>query len=268
MSAVLDLVRSRVHIRFALTAEDFATYLNDRARATGVQDEVVSWLQTLSLDDLYLARACVLRDENAWTECSRLHFGFMREFAGRFLRREDAAEISDRVIADLWEKEKLARYEGRSTLRTWLGAVIAHAAIQAGKSIRRQEEGAADPDSIAEPSGTAADPEREQAARVLADITASAIQGLPAGDKLLLRLHYEQGLSLDQIVPIVGTSKATLSRRLKHLRDAIRHEVERTAREKYRASATEVRSLVDLSRLEIDLSALLSPVKGSRGDRV
>jgi RNA polymerase sigma-70 factor, ECF subfamily len=267
VSAVLDLVRSRVRIRFALTAEDFARCLTDRARSTGIKDDVTSWLETLSLDDLYLARACVLRDENAWAECSRLHFGFMREFAGRFLRREDAAEISDRVIADLWEKEKLARYEGRSTLRTWLGAVVAHAAIQAGKSIRRQEESTADPDSIAE-SGAAPDPEREQAARVLADITTSAIQGLPASDKLLLRLHYEQGLSLDQIVAIVGTSKATLSRRLKHLREVIRNEVERTARERYRASATEVRSLVDLSRLEIDLSVLLSPVKGSRGDRV
>lgn len=268
MPGVLDLVRSRVRIRFALTAEDFAQHLTGRARAAGIQDDVTSWLQTLSLDDLYLARACVLRDENAWAECSQLHFGFMREFAGRFLRREDAAEISDRVVADLFEKDKLGRYEGRSTLRTWLGAVVAHAALQAGKTIRRQEEGRAQPDAAAGTPGIASDPERDQAARVLADITASAIQNLPDDDKLLLRFHYEQELSLDQIVTLLGSSKATLSRRLKHLREAIRAEVERAAREEYRASATEVLSLVDLARLEIDLSALLSPVKGNRGDGV
>lgn len=268
MSTVLDLVRSRVRIRFALTAEDFADYLTSRARTAGVERDAGGWLQALSLDDLYLARACVLRDENAWDECSRLHFGFMREFAARFLRREDAAEISDRVVAELWEKEKLARYEGRSTLRTWLGAVVAHAALQAGKAIRRQDERRAGAESVAESAGAAPEPERDQAARVLADITASAIQRLPSDDKLLLRLHYEQGLSLDQIVTIIGTSKATLSRRLKHLRDMIRNEVEREAREKYRASAADVRGLVDLGRLEIDLSALLSPVKGNRGDGV
>lgn len=267
MPAVIDVVRSRVRIRFGLTAEDFAEYLLDRARAAG-EGDAGSWLQTLSLDDLYLARACALRDERAWEECLHVHVGFMREFAGRFLRREDATEIAHRVVAELWEKGKLARYEGRSTLRTWLGAVVAHAALQAGKTIRRQEESTAGTDAVAQTAGAAPDPERDQAARMLADMTASAIQKLPNDDKLLLRLHYEQELSLDQIVTIVGTSKATLSRRLKHLRDLIREDIERVAKEKYRTSAGDVRGLVELGRLELDLGTLLSPVKGSRGDRV
>jgi hypothetical protein len=51
------------------------------------------------------------------------------------------------VIADLWQRGKIARYEGRSTLRTWLGTVVANAAVNASRSRRTvglHEDAAAD----------------------------------------------------------------------------------------------------------------------------
>jgi RNA polymerase sigma-70 factor (ECF subfamily) len=194
----------------------------------------------------------------------------MREFARRFLPAADAAELTDQVIADLWEKEKLSRYEGRSSLRTWLGAVVAHAALQAGKVARRREadvEGARR-QSIAE---AVANPDDRQSAELLARIAADAIEALPADQKLLLLLHYEQDLSLDRMAPILNTSKATLSRRLTRVREDLRAAIERVAAERYRSSGQQVRGTLDLGRIDMDLSALLGAVrsvKGSGGDGV
>jgi RNA polymerase sigma-70 factor (ECF subfamily) len=271
-AAALALVRAHVRLRFTLTADEFIQHLLQRAGGAGAGRDPIPWLRLLRLDDLYLAQSCARRDEEAWAEFARLHFGFMREFASRFLSRADAADVTDRVVAELWERNKLERFEGRSSLRTWLGAVVAHAAMQAGKAIRRrQAESEQDSEALARVPGRAAAPEDEQAARFLAAITSEAIEALDDDRKLLLLLHYEQNLPLDRIAPILGTSKATLSRRLKQLREHLRATIERVAHEKYRASPADVEARIDLGRVELDLSLLLGGVgslKGNRGDGV
>lgn len=267
---ILGLIRTRVRLRFALTAEQFAQILIVRAREAACAADPTPWLRLLSLDDLYLAQACARHDERAWAECASLHFAFMREFAGRFLRSDDAGEVTDRVIAELWEKRKLAGYAGRSSLRTWLGSVVTNAAIQAGKTIKRREAAVESESAIVERLPVVS-PEDREAARLLADVTVEAIEALPPDEKLLLLLHYEQGLSLDLMAPLLATSKATLSRRLKRLRDDMRASIERVARQKYGATATEVWGRVDLSRIDLDLSALLQgkrDVKGNGGNGV
>jgi RNA polymerase sigma-70 factor (ECF subfamily) len=258
---VLGLIRSHVRLRFALTVDQFAQFLLARAHDAGCAGDPAPWLRLLSLDDLYLAQACALHDEGAWAECATVHFGFMREFAGRFLRNADAVEVTDRVIAELWEKRKLAGYQGRSSLRTWLGTVVANAAIQAGKAIRRRT-AVTERESAAAAPLPAASPDEREAARLLAEVAAGAIHVLPPEEKLLLLLHYEQNLTLEQIAPLLATSKATLSRRLKRLREDLRASIERAAREKYRSTATEVRAQVDLSRTDMDLGALLGGAAG------
>ena len=262
---VLALVGARVRFRFALSAEQFSDRVMALARDAG--RDVGSYVRLLSLDDLYLASACARRDEQAWAECARLHFGFMRQFAHRFLPSADATELTDHVIADLWEKGKLERYQGRSSLRTWLGAVVAHAALQAGKVARRRHANAAEArDNARTRPAMVSAPEDEQAARLLAGITSEAVSALPDDQKVLLLLHYEQNLSLDEIAPILNASKATLSRRLKRLREGVRATIERLARDRYRSTGEGVRGRVDLARIEMDLSALLGdlgPVEGN-----
>jgi RNA polymerase sigma-70 factor (ECF subfamily) len=264
---VVELVRGRVRVRFALTAEAFVRFLLTRAREAGFDRDPASWARLLSLDDLYLAQACALRDAEAWAECSAAYFGFMRDFAGRFLRGADAAEVTDRVVAELWEKGKLAGYEGRSSLRTWLGTVVAHAALQAGKTIRRREiDTGHNASAVAKISGAAIAPEDAEAARLLAEIVADAIQGLPRDDRLLLLLHYEESLTLDEISPMLGSSKATLSRRLKRVREDIRAAVERVARERYGMSGSGMRARLELGQIDLDLSALLRGFGGVKGN--
>ena len=58
--------------------------------------------------------------------------------------------------------------------------------------------------------------------RRVCDARQRALAELEPDQKLLLLLYYEQGLTLDEMVGVLGASKATLSRRLDRLRRSLR----------------------------------------------
>lgn len=247
-------------MRFALDASTFVGRLLDLARAANVGPETHpdEHVQRLSLDDLYLATACSLGDENAWEELAERHLGFVRDFARRFLGEAEAQDLAGQVVADLWQRRKIGRFEGRSTLRTWLGAVVAHAALNAMKAGRRAaplgpEENPGDgSQGVSEPLGN-------ESRALLAQVVADAIAGLAADEKVLLHLYYEQGLTLDQMAVVHHTSKTALSRRLTRIRSGLRAAIESRSRRMAGASADALRAGVDLGHLDLDLGDLLGP---------
>src|SRR5438034_7924939 len=105
---IVDVVR----IRFALDAEAFVARLLDlagRRAGAGVAPSV--FLTGFSLDDLYLATACAAHDEDAWAEFITRYRDFIHRFARRVLKEPASTDLADEVIADLWERQKIARYE-------------------------------------------------------------------------------------------------------------------------------------------------------------
>ena len=211
-------------------------------------------------EDLDLARACARGDETAWETFERRYFGFVRAFAARLLPGAAAADLADQVIADLWQRGKIARFEGRSSLKTWLAAVVAHAASNAAEKDRRLVplEGR-EPDLAPAAPGEGTDrPDRERLVALLADATSR----LPAEDRLLLLLYYDQGLTLEEMGPLTHRSKAVLSRRLKRVVGWLRIELDRRARESFGASARELAG--DLEEPELDLSTLFAQRVGPR----
>jgi RNA polymerase sigma-70 factor (ECF subfamily) len=215
-------------------------------------------LSAVAGGDLELARACARGDEAAWEEFGRRYFDFIRAFARRALAGAAAADLADQVIADLWQRGKIGRFEGRSTLKTWLAAVVAHAASNAAERQRRvvplEDAGQRSADG---PFGRRIQTDagrlgRERLAALLAEATAR----LEAPDRLLLLLYYDQGLTLEEMVPLLRRSKAVLSRRLKRVTAALRAELESRSRERFGASAREL--VPDLESPEIDLASLLA----------
>lgn len=256
---LIAFVQTRVRLRFTVDAAAFVDRILrdiEPAAADGTKP-LIERIARLCLDDLYLASACAAGDDTAWAECSATYFGFIREFASRFLPDAESRDLADQVIADLWQRGKLARYEGRSRLRTWLGAVVAHAALNVRQSRRYlapSEPAEAESRATARVQGETHD---EESARLLSALVGDAIGELSADDQLLLLLSYEQGMSLEAIGSQLGTSKPTLSRRLKRLRQQLRAAVDRMARDRFRTPADRLRSSVDLSRIELDLARLL-----------
>lgn len=257
-----ELVMARVRPRFALSVQSFVSRVIQLAQAAcaGADERLHEQVLRLSLDDLYLATACVSGEDAAWRELSTTHFGFMREFARRFVPAHSARDVADEVIADLWARERLRQYGGRSTLRTWLGTVVAHAALNSrhamGQFVSLEAVPARDArEGLAQPQRF--EPESEESAALLKELVGEAVSRLSADDRLLLRLYYEQEMTLDELGVLLRASAPAISRRLKRAREELRAVIEAQARRRAGESADALRSGLDLGRIELDLGKLL-----------
>lgn len=211
-------------------------------------------------EDLALTRACAAGDEAAWREFERRHFPYVRAFAQRFgLPEHLAEEVAMQVIGDLWRRETIARYEGRSALRTWLGALVTNAALTARVRLRARE---GREQRAARSAPGAPDTAESELEAALGEATAAALGRLDARSRLLVLLHYEQSLTLEEIGRLVGGSKATMSRRLQGIRAGLREEIDRGLAARG-VSWEEIRPDVDLARLDLGLNALLARARGA-----
>jgi len=262
-AAIVELIARDVRLRFSLSREEFAARVAEVvSRHEPEFDRPAPERATrLCLDDLYLASACVLKEEEAWRELGTRHFDFMRQFARRFLVEAKARDVVDEVIADLWARGRLRQYEGRSSLRTWLATVVSHAALNSRKATTRREQldeeqlrTRVDSGDAGQPLG---DPSRLQAAQLMRDILAHALRELSNEERLLLQLYYEQELTLDEMVPMLGASSAALSRRLKRTRETLRAQVDVLAQQRAGESAQGLRTGIEWSDLDFDLGLLL-----------
>jgi RNA polymerase sigma factor (sigma-70 family) len=169
-------------------------------------------------------------------------------------RDPPASDVAERVIGDLWQRGKIAQFSGRSSLRTWLGTVVAHTASNALKDARRSAPlGAASRRTPAESSGDADPAAHERFARLVA----AELRALAPEDRLLLLFHYERAMSLQEIAGLLRSSKASLSRRLKRLREAVRVGIEDRLRSAVGTDSEEYRKGIDLGRVELDLASVL-----------
>jgi RNA polymerase sigma factor (sigma-70 family) len=268
--SVHDLATQRlmraVRERFALAPARFAARVRALARAAGCEEAALGpYAARLALDDLYLATACLAGEDAAWRELGAAHFGFMRDFAKRYLPAAEARELADEVIAEIWERGKLASYGGRSTLRTWLGTVVAHAALNARPALERMRPLA--PEAAAQPpDATVPDAADQERATLIARLLGDALRGLPAAERLMLQLYYEQRMTLDELEPILGASAPAISRRLKQSRESLRAAMEAEARRVCGESTQELHAGLDLGAIEIDLDKLLAPPLSNHRD--
>jgi RNA polymerase sigma-70 factor, ECF subfamily len=186
-------------------------------------------------DDVALAAACAAGDEAAWER-------FVREYRPVLYRAADALdttgrarELADALYADLFglteregERRSLFRYyQGRSSLATWLRAVLAQRYVDLLRAARRL-----DPlpdDESAAPTATP-DLDRARNTARFERAFAQSLSGLDARDRLRLGLYYTQELTLAQAGRMLRESEATVSRQLARTRRAIRDAVEQRLR--------------------------------------
>jgi RNA polymerase sigma factor (sigma-70 family) len=189
--------------------------------------------------ELELARLCAAGDERAWET-------FVREYRPILYRAADALdatggarEVADSMYADLYglardggARRSLFRYfEGRSSLATWLRAVLAQRYVDRVRAARRTEPLAEDVESSAPPP---ADPDRQRYIVLVRVALRHAVSRLDARDRLRLAGYYVEQLTLAQIGRLLHESEASASRHLARTRREIRGEVERQLREEAR----------------------------------
>ena len=185
--------------------------------------------------DLELARLCADGDEHAWERFVREYRPLLYRAADALDRTQGAREIADSLYADLYgiasgaERQSLLRsYQGRSSLATWLRAVLAQRYVD---RVRVQRKTAPLPDEETAGRGEEPDPDRARYVALVRRALACAIAALTPRDRLRLGCYYVQELTLAETGRVLNESEATSSRRLARARTAIRRGVERQLRD-------------------------------------
>jgi RNA polymerase sigma factor (sigma-70 family) len=208
--------------------------------------KAASLVSASHVEDLELARRCADGDETAWQR-------FMLEYRPVLYRAADALapgggarDLADSLYADLYgladgdrKRVSLFHYfQGRSSLATWLRAVLAQRYVD---RLRAQRRLVPLPDAEHGPLGLSArhqavaaeppSPDRPRHLALLRRALGRAVASLSDRDRLRLGWYYVQELTLAQIGRALNEHEATASRHLARTRRAIREDVERQLRE-------------------------------------
>ena len=198
------------------------------------------YLSGLHLDDLALACGCAAGHEEAWDH-------FVREFRPVLYRAADALapgggarDLADSIYGELFglderdgARRSLFRYfHGRSSLATWLRAVLAQRHVDRVRSTRRLTSIEDDETVASAPAAPRdGDPDTPRYVALVTLTLARAVASLPERDRLRLGCYYREELTLAQTGRLLGEHEATVSRQLARTRRGLRAEIERHLRE-------------------------------------
>ncbi len=217
--------------------------------------KIEEYLSALHLQDLALACACAEGRPDAWDHFVAAFRGYMRSAASAILRcppdSPAACELADSLFADLYglgegaNRRSLFRYfHGRSSLKTWLRAVLAQRHIDAIRANRRFTDlDGADGHATLPAAQLAAprhkssagaqplrDPHRTELVTLFHRTLEVALGLLDTRDKERLRLYYAAEQTLAEIGRKLGEHESSVSRNLERTRRELRQHVEQALR--------------------------------------
>ena len=209
--------------------------------------------------DLYLACACATRVRGAVEAFDRCHLSRVGTFVARM--RPSAAFV-DEVRQVLREKlfvcrdgaaPKIAEYDGRGALASWVRVIAVRAAID----LHRQGDLAAE-GRRARPESGSGDPEvdylKQRYQKAFNEAFRAALAELDMDARELLRWHFVDGLTLDQLAVKLGVHRATVARRIAAGREAVAVAARSRLRAALGANEAELESLAGVMRSQIELS--------------
>jgi RNA polymerase sigma factor (sigma-70 family) len=239
--------------RWELTVGRFAGSLERSARkhftaGTVPQQKLEDYLASLHLEDLALAAACAAGCESAWEHFFAAYRPYLRAAAAAILRcaasSAEACELADSLFSDLYgladgkgpDRSLFRYFHGRSSLKTWLRAVLAQRHIDSLRAARRFEELSdnttreAGPMSPLDRQVQPADPHRALYVSLFTRALQAALDRLEPLEKDRLRLYYAEEKTLAEIGRLLGEHESSVSRHLERVRGDLRQTVEEILR--------------------------------------
>ncbi len=225
--------------------------------------EIPQLLNSLRSEDLALALGCAQGNEPAWdTFCSKYR-SVLYEAARALARQEaQARDLADSLLADLYgldssesgRRSRFMYFHGRSSLKTWLRAVLYQEFVDEHRRQSRLVPLPEDPTEGATAPGSLSEQDDRRYAQCLSEAVEVALGELSAPGKLLLSYYYVQGLTLKQIGRLTGEHEATVSRHLETLRKQLRKRMEGYLRRVRKLSAFEFDRCLEFASRGVDVS--------------
>jgi RNA polymerase sigma-70 factor (ECF subfamily) len=223
--------------KIGLKGESFAAILCDVATkyldAEATQPEARTFLLTLRVDELALARACAAGNNSAWELFLIRYREKLYQSALRIAREDSAArDLADSLYAELYgtstregeRVSKLASFTGRGSLEGWLRTVLAQEFVNRYRRTKRL----VSLDEENEEGERFAAPEPEPPSSVDARLeraTDAALSALPGEDRLVLAAYYLDGRTLAEVARMLGVHESTISRKVDKLAKALRKKI-------------------------------------------
>jgi RNA polymerase sigma-70 factor, ECF subfamily len=232
------------------------------ASQLAVAPEPEAEFERLHLADLYLAFACGRGDEAA-----------LRQFHAEYLpaavatvRGVDSSEafveevtqqLMERILVSADAAPRILEYAGRGSLEHWLRAAALRVALNARRSSHRAPDQLA-PYSQADVAAPSTDLQLALLHARFGSEFGSALQGamreLSSQERSVLRLHFLEGLSLNQIGAVYQVNKSTISRRMSRARENLLEKTRDRLEQRLKLQPSELESLMQLLGPGLQLS--------------
>ena len=252
-----------------------AAYRGARASGALERGDADSFIDALHAEDLCLALACQSGDSAPWehfiTSFRPALYAAARAIAGDDSR---GRELADSIWAEMYGLEVrdgrrrsiLSYFHGRSSLLTWMRAVLAQRHVDYIRSQQRLQPLEDPPDQAANTSDDhddVPDADRARYVAMLGKALDTALESLLPRDRMRMAYYYRHDLSLKEIGRLMDEHESTVSRRLSHTRDQLRQAIERTLHDSDKLSQDQIRLCYDFAAgdLQIDLARALPDVK-------
>lgn len=217
-------------------------------------------LDDLHLADLYLVAACARRDRVALAKLDALLRPLVADAVGRALNKDPTfveevrQAMAERLLVG--ERPRLADYEGKGPLTSWLRSTAVRTALNLQKTARR--DAPLDEAVEADLGAPGDDPElellKQRCRQELKGAFHAALDRLDAADKQLLRWNLVGGESIDKLAERLAVSRATAARRLAAARTHLMELTREQLRVRLKWTKRELESVVGLVRSQLDLS--------------
>lgn len=220
-------------------------------------------LATVHVADLFLAFAVASHDRAALSIFEERYLSHVPDYvvrvrAGKHTVDEIVQKVREALVLGAEGKSpKILEYSGKGPLGGWLRVVASRTALNHVRASGPKTE------SLGDDATFSGDPElayvKEHTQALFQDAFRRVLAGLDANGRTILRLHYIEGLTMDQLSVLYKTPRSTIARRVAEARTAVLEATESLLRDEKRLSPSSIASVLRLaqSRLDVTMSRLL-----------
>ena len=211
--------------------------------------QAISFVKLLHGRDLYLATACAQYSPGhngngsangsaehagaAWKILETTYKGFVCDLVRFFYRPGFVSQdLADNIIADLFLPDRsgvsrIASYDGRSSLSTWLRVIVCNRSINAQRCSANAKSTDIQPELPDEPALQSIEMtlRARRYRNALEDSLGCACRKLTPRERLILLWRYEDGLQLGQIAKLLGIHQSNVTRQLERMQSKLRDDV-------------------------------------------
>lgn len=213
-------------------------------------------------EDLLLAASCAAADPVGLRIFEAQYIATIAPCLQRFRAapdfvREVQQDLRCRLLAP--PEPRIATYHATGPLAAWVRVAAVRVGLNLRRTVRRRAEDLLVDELLVDVPMACDHAERSRYSQILAAAIRDAFAQLPRQQRNLLRLHYADRLSLQQLADLDRVHRATVARRLVEARRSILGQVESEIRGQFSLTPSEFQSMLGFidSRLGVSLSSLL-----------